>query len=181
MDTILATFEHLNFWDSIWLFLFALVLHVFEEWNNLACWFEENFISSSSITNKSTRIGVIFSIGFVFVWSTVAVMTRNPNWAALILLPVLALLFMHALQHFYWCLYFRKYAPGVITSILFLLPTTCYLAVKSVQQKYAPTWYVVILIILIAVGLIETINAGKTAPKTVRALNNIGTSLSKIF
>ena len=181
MNTILATLEHLNFLNSIWLFLFALVLHVLEEWNNLACWFEKNFISSSPVTNKSTRVGLIFSIGIIFIWSIIAVITRNHNGAALILLPLLAFLFMHALQHVYWCLYFRKYAPGVITSILFLLPITCCLIVKSVQQKYAPIWYVVILIILIAVGFIETVKAGKTTPKTVRAFNNLAISLSRIF
>lgn len=181
MNTILAIFEHFYFLDSIWLLLFALVLHVFEEWNNLAGWFEGNFISSSPVTNKSTRTGLIFSIAIVFICSTIAVMTRNPNWAALILLPVLALLFMHALQHVYWCLYFKKYAPGVITSILLLLPTTCYLTVKSVQQKYTPIWYVVTLIILIAFALIETVQAGRTTPQTVRTFNKISISLSKIF
>jgi len=105
-------------------------------------------------------------------------MTRNPNIAAFVLLPAMAFLFMHALQHVYWLFCFREYAPGVITSVVLLLPTICYLTVKIIQQKYAPMWYTIAFAILITVGLIETVKARNTPPQTVRAFNQVGVALS---
>jgi hypothetical protein len=92
-----------------------------------------------------------------------------------------AITFTNALQHVYWLFYFKQYAPGVVTSVLLLIPFISYLAIRSVQQQVVPLWYVLAWLIFIALGLIQTIKAGNTMTPSIRAVHKVGESLAKRF
>jgi len=96
-----------------------------------------------------------------------------------VLLPAAAVAFQNALQHVFWLIYFREYAPGVVTSVLLLIPMVCYLTARAVQQGYVPAWYVVALAVLIVPGLIQTARAGNRLTPQFRAIHNFSVALSK--
>ena len=99
--------------------------------------------------------------------------------AAFVFLPAIALVLLNAFQHVYWLLYFRQYAPGIVTSIVLLIPTGFYLAARAVQQGYVPIWYVAVWAVPVVVGLVQTVRAGNQVTPLVRAVYNLGFWLSE--
>ena len=52
-----------------------------------------------------------------------------------------ALPFQNALQHVYWQFAFGTYAPGVVTSVVLLLPVTLYVIGRALRESLVPGWY----------------------------------------
>ncbi len=113
------------------------------------------------------------------VWCAVATLPGSPTIAAWVILPAVAIMLQNALQHVYWSFYFRQYAPGVITSVLLLIPIGCYVAARAVQQGYAPIWYAAVWAVLPVLGLAQTVKAGNKMTPLIRAINNIGIGLAE--
>lgn len=182
MSNFLVALENFDFRSALWLFLIAFVLHEAEEWN-IAEFEHRNFVGlPPAATHKSARTWVVFICVVGFVWCAAATLSGSPTVAAFVFLPAIALALQNALQHVYWSFYFRQYAPGVITSVLLLIPIGCYLLAKAVQQGHAPVWYVAVWAVLIGLGLIQTVRAGNKMTPFIRAVHNIGIRLSeKIF
>lgn len=178
MSNILALLGSLSFLDALWLFPVAVAIHEAEEWN-VVKWYERNYTGLPPMTDKSARLSLAFVTVVGFIWSAVAILTRNPAVAAFVLLPAMTFVFLNALQHIFWVFYFRQYAPGVITSALLLIPVIGYLTVRAVQQHYAPIWYVIgLIVIFVAPGFVQTVRAGNTITPPMRAIHQVGITLS---
>jgi hypothetical protein len=113
-----------------------------------------------------------------FLWCAVATLPGDPKLAAYLFLPAMAIACQNALQHVYWLFYFRQYAPGVIPSVLLLLPLGTYLGVRAVGQEYVPVWYVLLWVALMVPGLVQTVRAGNQMLPQVRAMHRLGDRLS---
>ena len=175
MVTIL---NQMSFLTAIWLMPFALAFHEAEEWNILR-WEERNFVNLPAKTHAGVRAFLVVFTLFGFLWTALAALSNNPKVAAFVLLPFVAGAFLNALQHLFYTIYFRQYAPGVITSVALYLPISGYLTVRAIQENLVPVVYVVALVILTILGLIQTMKAGNTFIPAFRAFSQFGMALSK--
>lgn len=181
MSNILATINNLDFLTVLWLFPVAFALHEAEEWNIMK-WYHRNFTDLPPATDRSARTWIVFVSLVGFVWCAVAVLPGNPAVGAFVFLPAIAIGMQNALQHIYWLFDFRQYAPGVVTSVLLLIPIVFYITVRAVQQGFAPIWYVAIWSLLILPGLVQTVKASREMTSAVRAMHMMGIKLSmRIF
>lgn len=168
----------MSFLTAIWLLPVALILHEAEEWNILR-WEQRNFVNLPAKTNVGVRTFLVVFTLFGFLWTALAALTNNPTIAAFVFLPFAAGAFLNALQHLFYTMYFRQYAPGVITSVVLYLPIVGYLTARAIEEHLVPVAYVVALMFLTLLGLIQTMKAGHTVTKPFQAISHIGTALSK--
>ena len=174
MNSILTALGQLDFLNMLWLFFLVFVLHEFEEWN-IDRFERRNFSGlPPAATDRSARMWIVFIVVVGLVWCAVATLPGNPTIAAWVILPAITMMLQNALQHVYWSFYFRQYAPGVITSVLLLIPICCYVAARAVKQGYAPIWYAAVWAVVLVLGLAQTVKAGNKMTPLVRAINTIG-------
>jgi hypothetical protein len=164
----------------LWLggFLIAFVLHEFEEWNIMR-WYRRNYAELPPITERAVRVWIIFVNSLAVLWYLAAVVSGNPQIAAFILLPAVAIAVQNALQHVYWLFYFRQYAPGVMTAAILLIPLGVTVAVQGVLLGYVPGWYVGILALMMLPGLLQTVKAGNRLTPFIRAIHQFSINLTK--
>lgn len=170
--------NHMSFLTAIWLLPLALALHEAEEWNILG-WEQRNFVNLPAKTQTSVRTFLVFFTLFGFLWTALAALPHNPKIAAFVFLPFAAGAFLNALQHLFYTMYFRQYAPGVITAVVLYLPIVGYLTARALEENLVSAVYVVALAILTILGLIQTVKAGNTVTLAFEAISHIGVALSK--
>ena len=73
---------------------------------------------------------------------------------------------------------FQAICTGVITAVLLLIPLSCYVAARAVQQGYVPILYVAVWAVVLVLGLAQTVRAGNKMTPFIRAINNIGIMLA---
>lgn len=168
----------MSFLIAIWLLPIALALHEAEEWNILP-WYQRNFVGLPVKTNASIRTFLVFLTLFGFFWTALAVLSNNTTIAAFMVLLFATGAFLNGLQHVFYTIYFKQYAPGVITAIVFVLPTIGYLTTRAIQENLVPIVYVGVLGTVTIVGLIQTMRAGNTFTPSLRAISHFGTALSR--
>ena len=150
--------NQIDFLALIWLFPIAFTLHELEEWN-IVKWYDKYFVDLPDKTNTSTRFFLVFISVVAFLWTGIATLWGDPTIAAYILFSFLAIVFLNCLQHIYWQFHFRAYAPGVVTSVLLLLPVIAILIYRAVIDAIVPVWYVLLLALVVLPGFVETIRA----------------------
>lgn len=150
-----------------------------EEWNILR-WYQRNYVNLPPVTDRSVRVWIVFFILYCFVWCTVATLPGNPVIAAFLFLPTIAVAIQNALQHIYWLFLFKQYAPGVITSLFFLIPLGGYVTIQALSQAYVPYWYVGVLALLMIPGLLQTVKARNSMTPQMRNIHNLGIKLDKL-
>lgn len=168
----------MSFMTSIWLFPVALALHEGEEWNILG-WQQRNFVGIPAKTHASVRAFLVFFTLLGFLWTALAAWIHNPTIAAFVMLPLAAGAVLNVLQHLFYTLYFRQYAPGVITAVVVLLPISGYLTARAITEQLVPVVCVAVLGILVILGLVQTVRAGNTFTPLFRAISQIGIAVSK--
>jgi hypothetical protein len=167
-----------SFLTAIWLLPIALAFHEAEEWNILP-WYRRNFVNLPPKTNTSVRTFLVFFTLFGFLWTALAALTKNPKIAAFLFLPFVAGAFFNAIQHLFYTLYFRQYAPGVVTSVMLYIPLSGYLITRAIAENLVPVVYIGLLVVLVILGLIQTMRAGKTFIPFFRAISHFGMRLSE--
>jgi hypothetical protein len=147
----------MRFQPLIWLFPFALALLEAEEWNIFA-WYQRNFIGLPPERTRTTiRFFLVFLSILGFIWTAIAFSWENPTKTAMILFPLVALILQNILQHVYWQILFRQYAPGIITSIFLLVPLVFGFLYWVLTKSNVPVWYIILFGVLIIPGLIQTV------------------------
>lgn len=164
----------------LWLFVIAFSLHEVEEWNILR-WYQRNYLDLPPSTDKAVRVWIVFVILVGLAWCAVATLPGNPVFAAYVFLPAIAVAMQNALQHVYWLFFFNQYAPGIITSVILILPSGGYLALRAIWQGYVPVWYVGLLILLLIPGLVQTVQAKNKMTKQIRAIHHLGIKLAGLL
>jgi hypothetical protein len=181
MNQILAAVSQVNFLHMLWLFFFVFVAHELEEWNIDR--FEHRHFTglSPAATDRSARMWIACVVLIGLLWVTIATLSGSPTSAAWIFLPAVAILIQNALQHVFWSLYFRRYAPGVVTALVLLIPIGVYIMITAVQRGYTPAWYAAIWTVFIAAGFIQTVIAGSRMTPLIRGINLIGIKLAEMI
>ena len=177
MALILDALGRIDFLVILWLFPIAYALHEAEEWNILA-WERRNFEGVEHATDRGARTWLVFITLIYFLWCAAATLPGNPVFAATVFLPAMAIAILNALQHVYWSFRFGEYAPGVVTSVLLVIPTGGYIVARAVRQGYTPVWYAAMWAVLILLGLVQTLRAGNEMTSPIRAIHDWGNSIS---
>jgi hypothetical protein len=180
MNTNFAVTFQIDFLTGLWLFAIALTLHELEEWNILS-WYQRNYVDLPPSTNKSVRAWIIFVILLGVGWCAVATLPGHPGFAAYVFLPAIAMAMQNALQHAHWLFHFRQYAPGIFTSVFFLIPLWVYVVIQAIGQRFVPVWYISVLLLLLFPGLVHTMHAKNRMTKQVRAVHHLGIHLAGLF
>jgi hypothetical protein len=181
MDIILTALESLGFLNTLWLLLLAFFLHELEEWH-ITEFERRNFVElPPTATGRSARMWIAFICTVGLVWCAAATLPGIPAVGAWIFLPAIALMLLNALQHVFWSVYFKQYAPGVITALVLLIPIGGYVTAWAVQRGYVPLWYVTILAGLGVWVLIHTVRAGNRMSPFIHAIYDLGFRLSEML
>jgi len=176
MNDIWTIVMGFDFIVGLWLFVVVFVLHEVEEWNIMR-WYQRNFVDLPPTTDKAARTWIVLISAIGLVWCIIATLPGNPTIAAFVLLPAVVLALQNAFQHVYWLFYFKQYAPGIVTSVIFLIPLGVYLIVRA-SQNYVPIWYVGILLLLIIPGLLQTVKAKSRMTPQIRGIHNLSIKLN---
>lgn len=178
MNNIFAAIAQIDFLVWLWIFAIAYAFHELEEWNILR-WYQRNYVDLPPATDRTVRIWIVFFILIVFVWCAVSTLPGNRVFAAYAFLPTIAVAMQNALQHVYWLFSFRQYAPGAVTSVVFLIPFGSYVTIQAVRQSYVSIWYVAILAIAMIPGLLQTVKAKNKMTSQIRSIHNLSIKLDK--
>jgi hypothetical protein len=178
MNNILASISGIDYLAWLWIFAFAYALHELEEWNILR-WYQRNYVEMPPATDRTIRVWIVFFILIVFAWCAVATLPGNPVFAAYAFLPTIAVAIQNSLQHIYWLFYFKQYAPGVVTSLVLLIPIGLYVTVQAVLQNYVPYWYVIVLALVMLPGLLQTVKAKNKMTSQMRGIHNLSLKLDQ--
>ncbi len=180
VDQLLTLLTASDFLVLVWLFPIAVTIHEFEEWN-IVRWYERNFVNLPPLEDRGLRAWIVFSSLLAFAWTALAVLTGSAPLAGFILLLAFALMLQNALQHIFYVVYFRSYAPGVITGVLLLVPIILYLTVRAVSDAIVPGWYALLLIAFTLPNLVQTVRAGNTMLPSLLAVHRFGSALARRF
>lgn len=167
----------IDFRNIIWSIPIIMLLHELEEWNILK-WYRENYIDLPPSTNRSIRVWLL-GISFVgFIWTTICYLIPNQSITALLICVLIAITLQNGLQHLYWLVYFKRYAPGFLFSVLLGIPADIYICFRMLEEKLIPFWAIIIIGLIIIPGLIETVKAKNRMTKSVRGAHEIGISIA---
>ncbi len=178
-SSLAAALEQLGFLNMLWLLVLAFVLHELEEWRITD--FERRHLTGIPpyATNRSARGWIVLICVVALIWCAVATAPGNPSFAAWIFMPAMAITFLNPLQHIFWSLYFRQYAPGVVTAALFLMPMSGGAAIWATYLGYVPARYVVAWMGFIVAGLVQTVRAGNRMMPVIRGVYRIGFAVAE--
>lgn len=167
----------ISFRNIIWLIPIILLFHELEEWNILK-WYKENYIDLPASTNRSIRVWLIGISLVGFVLTAICYFIPNNSAAAFLTCLLVAITLQNGLQHLYWLLYFKKYAPGVVFSVLFGIPVDIYICFRMLKENMLPIWSLFALGLLIIPGLVETVKAKNRMTNSIRGAHQIGISIA---
>lgn len=154
----------------MWIIPCVFFLHEMEEWNILT-WYHSTYNPPPKSTKLSCRIWLFTISILAFILSALAYVIPKAHICAGIVILLVVFTTFNGLQHIYWTITFKKYAPGVIFSSLGII---CGIIVTAatLQQGLVSYIYVIILYIIIVPFLIMTFKAKNTLIPPFAKLHN---------
>jgi hypothetical protein len=177
---LMEFFEGVSFSMVVWLLPVAIALHELEEWNMLG-WYHGNFVDLPDMTNTSTRVFIVFMSLYAFAWTAVSLLLGDLKVTSFLLSITGFVFLLNALQHVYWVIAFRDYAPGVITSVLLVIPVIVFLGLVAGHQGLLPIWYEVLLCVLVIPALAQTAMAGNRLTKMLQGISRSGLLMARLL
>ena len=160
-----------EFRAQLWLLAAALAIHEAEEWN-IYGWYKRNYVDMPEGRTPTTiRFFLVFLSVLGFVWVGIAVCWGDSTIASWIIMPLVGLIVQNIMQHVYWQVRFKGYAPGLWTAIVLLAPLSCGIVVTSIVKAMVPLWYLVVLGVVIIPGLLDTVRARNTLTRGILAVH----------
>jgi hypothetical protein len=170
----LTASDERDFSSVLWLLVGAFVLHEAEEWN-ITAFERRNFVDlPPQVTEENGRAWLVFICVVAAGWCAAATLPGSPKLAAFVFLPAVGLAVANALQHVFWAIYFKEYAPGVVSAVLLLLPLAIYVAARAGLRDLVPLWYLLGLALMIAVIVGNTVRSRRRMTAPIRAIYAVG-------
>jgi hypothetical protein len=130
----------------LWLFPILFMFHDFEEMLTVEKWIKHNKEQVLSVLPKSARkyfyssfqmttVQFANDVFWIFLTITIATVLAVIFSFYYIFLMLLAIFFAHVFTHIGQALYLKKYTPGVITSIILVLPYSSYTYYRLLKEQ----------------------------------------------
>jgi Protein of unknown function with HXXEE motif len=147
----------------VWLAPVALAIHEAEEWNILR-WYHDHWNNVGALSNRTVWTWLVFYsvLGFLVTW--LATRFRSTKVTACLVVFFFAFPFLHGFLHVYWLFSFGVYSPGVVTSVLLLIPACTALAARALREGLVPPWFVALSLLLNLPQFVGAIRLGDTFP-----------------
>jgi len=179
--SILDYIKGLTFRQYIWGLPIAFVLHEIEEINILP-WHQQYWTNPPDITNVTVWTWLAFISLVGFIWTFLSLLPKNPKVSAFIIFPFFILtVFGNVLQHMYLFLITLNYIPGTITALILLLPVILYIVIRSIRDKIAKLWYIILLFVFSIPQLVSIVKAGTTMPNSLLSLYEFSEKLALLL
>ena len=162
MDTVLRTVPTSRL---VWLLPVAFALHELEEWN-IAEWYRRYWtnVDPAIVNQRNSWTWLAFASLFGFLWTLLAVRFRNPKHTFHVLLIFFIAVFSHCIAHVYWLFSLGAYAPGVVTSILLIIPITAYVTYRAIRDGLVSSTYPTVLFALTLPPIVWAIRLDNRLP-----------------
>jgi hypothetical protein len=181
MNGVIAKVISLPFRKLIWILPIAWALHEIEEWNIIS-WYQRHFVNPPEITPLSLFTLLAFSTLMGFVWTFIASRFRNPKVTAwLLLLFFILAAFMNAIQHISWTVMFSAYSPGVLSSVLLIIPSVIYVTWRLLRERLLRKWHIIVLYLLTVPRIIETVKYGNEVMPMFERLYGFANWLARLL
>lgn len=179
---IASWFAGLPIRRAAWLLPLAWAIHEAEEWN-IDAWYRRHFVDPGYFDRMSEEtlwIGLAFVAAQGVVWTAIATLPKNPRIVAFLMLPYFIYIsFGNALQHIFWLVYFRAYAPGIVTALLLVIPAVALFALRAIRERLVPWWYVALLTALTIPGVVQVVQAGNHVSPVFQQRHLSGMAMSE--
>lgn len=179
MDQLLTFYNNLDFKSLIWSIPIILLLHELEEWNILK-WYDELFIDIPKSTNFSLRIWLILISAIYFVITGLSFVISNNTISAYIMAALIMVTIENGLQHIYWTIYFKRYAPGVVFSSIGII-FGLLVFFKALSEGYLHYIIVILLFLLLIPTMVETVKSKNRLTKEVRKVHELGIKITRLL
>lgn len=159
---------HINLISLFWLFPITFMFHDFEEILTIEKWIQNNRetvqrklpLFAQKLFGSSFRMNTLnFATDVFWVYVLIVVVTVSAVFFDfyLLFLATLHLFFIHVFTHVGQAIYLRMYTPGVITSIVLVLPYSIYAYYRLFSEQIITMQDIIqgfiLLLILLPVGL----------------------------
>jgi hypothetical protein len=134
---LLAFFDRRSFSQALWLFPLAISAHMLEEALWLPGWSQQAGAWHVPVSQGEFWIASLILVVFVF-GLTYGAVKGGPGGPAVYLLLCLALLMLLNIFHPHLgaAVFTGRYAPGLATALLVILPVMVYLLVRAVREGH---------------------------------------------
>jgi len=127
----------MKFTNVIWLFPFAVLAHNLEESIWMPIFWRQHALQIP-YTALEFRIAAV-GLAFLAFWITyLAAKNGARSKSGILLFLYCGAMWLNAWWHVGVSIYFRGYAPGVVTAVLIILPVTSCLLLQGWRLKSAP-------------------------------------------
>jgi hypothetical protein len=164
--------------NVFWLLAVSFALHELEEWN-LVAWEHAHFTPVPEFDDRAVRTLLVLFAGIGLSYTALCLRFLSLRAATFALLPLFVTVILgNALTHVFWLFYFSGYAPGVVTSILLLVPLALTLVFRVVKERLVPRAYLVVLLGLALLQPLGAAAAGATLSDAQLALGRFAMRIS---
>lgn len=165
----------------VWLLPVTFAIHEAEEWN-IVPWYQAQFTNPPNTSDIAVYTW-LFGISIVgFLWTAVACLLSTPRATARMALPFFVLLvFSNALQHVYWQVAFRAYAPGFLAALFLNIPAVLLLSWHAIRNGLVGWRFLAILYALSLPMLFSTILAGRTVTPAFQRIHDFSAWLANLL
>jgi hypothetical protein len=141
----------------------SLALHEAEEWDILR-WYHHYWNNVGALSNRIVWTWLVFYSVLGFLVTLLATRFRSEKVTAYMVVFFFTFPFLHGFLHIYWVFFIGAYSPGVITSVVVLIPVCAALAVRGLRERLVPPWFVGLSLLLNLPQFVGAIRLGDTLP-----------------
>lgn len=171
--------NEVNVKTVMWIIPIIFYLHEMEEWN-IYDWYHSTYQTPPPSTKLSMRIWLWLISIWGFMVTVISYIIPNKTISAMIILFLIVFTTFNGLQHIYWTIAFKKYAPGVIWSSFGIIAGGIITAVILIQHSVAPG-YILFLYLITVPLLIQTVRAKNTLIKAFYRLHCFTLKIADYF
>lgn len=162
--------SRLGFRQAVWLLPACWALHEAEEWNILD-WYQRYWMNVPDMTPLEMRLGLAVMTLAGVIGTAFTLLLKSPRVTAWLALPFFAVLALgNAFQHIYFVFEFGAYSPGVVTSVVLVIPVFTYLTARAVRERLIPKWFPALLLAPVVRSVAAAVEMGNVAPEAIHAM-----------
>ncbi|MEK4381597.1 HXXEE domain-containing protein [Aeribacillus sp. FSL K6-2848] len=174
--------SQLHLISVLWLFPILFMFHDFEEILTVEKWTKQNKEQVLAVLPKSIRkyfyssfqmttVQFAYDVFWIFLTITTATCLAVIFSFYYIFLMLLFIFFAHVFTHLGQALYLRKYTPGVITSIILVLPYSSYTYYRLLKEQVISgtdiLWSTIGAFIIVPILFLFLVNERNKATKKI--------------